>query len=551
MKTNKTIRCFMAVIALVLSIVLFCGFSASAADYDNDWDDEYDGSEYNVKIIDNVVYELFDWGKYAKNPQYVVMTFGATKEIRRQMTQINIVGEIDGIPVTRILGEDGYSFHPVSVYPNVKEITIPDSVKRIESYCFTRLINLEKITLSKNLTYLGEQAFYNLKNLKEVVIPKGIEIIRTGTFKKCTGLQKVTFLGDVAYISDFAFANCTSLKSVSPLKKLKSIDRKAFYNCRSLKNFEFPATIKSIGSASFENSGLTSVKIPAGPVLDHSTSDLDSTPYYGAQFRGCKNLKSVVFEDTKKKIEIPFDCFNNCPALKTVVFPKSSKEIVLSPGAFGGSGLTSIKLPSSIVFEKEVTGDDVSPECYDGAQFKNCKKLKKVVFESTKKEIEIPNDCFAGCTALKTVVLPKSAKELTLCTRAFSGCTALKTVENSGMITEIYPGAFKNCKSLETIKFSSRIKRICRKAFSGCSNLKSITFKDTKNVPGYKYNSKTNKSNGKFDKETFSGTPSNMKFFVKNATVAKKLKTALKGSGVKSARIYSISGKTLYYKNVK
>ena len=137
-----------------------------------------------------------------------------------------------------------------------------------------------------------------------------------------------------------------------------------------------------------------------------------------------------------------------------------------------------------------------------------------------------------------------------LCPKAFAGCTALKNVENPGLITVVGEEVFLNCKRLESIKFSSRIKAISKNAFKGCSRLKSVTFKDTKNIPG-SYNYDTIKFTKGFEAGTFSGTPSGIKFYVKNATVAKKLKTALKGSGVKKAKIYRLSGNTLYYKNVK
>ena len=54
-----------------------------------------------------------------------------------------------------------------------KEIVIPDTVKVIEDRAFFSRYNLEKVTLPKNLTEIGDYAFFEC-NIKEIEIPNTI-----------------------------------------------------------------------------------------------------------------------------------------------------------------------------------------------------------------------------------------------------------------------------------------------------------------------------------------------------------------------------------------
>ena len=550
MKTNNTFKHIVETVLLILTISLMFGFSASARYY-YDRDYEYYKDSETLKIIDNVVYYL-ESNEKGKNPYYKVISFGATKKIRAKTTEINIVDEIDGIPVTAI--EMAYKADPLQsdygvyayagVYPNVKELKIPDSITYIGGFAFSGLINVETIELPPNLKELGYGAFGFMDNLKEVVIPKGVERIPNSAFRESPKLEKVVFEGQIKEIGSNAFSDCESLKYVTPCNELEYISLSAFRRCKNLKSFPLASTLKKIWPWAFAGSGLTSVKIPESVVLAAEFDYGDDDAYYGEQFANCKNLKSVIFEKRKTPLEIPQNCFARCENLKTITMQKGIKKI--GPAAFKETGIASVKIPSDAVLgQRYYYYDEVRAR---GEQFKDCKNLKSVVFENRKSSLVIPPDCFTGCTKLKTVELPKSTKGVTLCTRAFYNCTSLKRVENPGVISGIRSSAFKNCKSLESIKFSSKIKYIETRAFKGCSKLKSVTFKDTKKVPANTFEKEIKHV---FDKDTFSGTPNAIKFFVKNETVAKKLKTALKGSGVKNAGIYKISGSKLYYKNVK
>ncbi|MGN1418395.1 MAG: leucine-rich repeat domain-containing protein [Acutalibacteraceae bacterium] len=420
-----------------------------------------------MKIIGNVVYSRCDF-KSGKS-YYTVVDYGANDAEAEKMTEIYIVDEIDGIPVTSISGfkldssyDDDvcqYIYEDHHICPNVTKITIPESVTSIGKDAFSGLTNLSEIVLPKNLTRIGSSAFRGLEKLTQIVIPKKVRWIEANTFKNCTGLKKVVIEGDILGIRQEAFYNCKSLEAFPDCTRLKYINNYAFYGCTKLKSINLPDTLKYLGYGAFGESGLTSVTIP--PKADFESYDEDHWGGDYGIFGGCKNLKTVTFKD-----------------------------------------------------------------CSD--------------------EIYITENAFRDCTALEKVVLPKSAMNVGLMERAFYNCSKLKSIVNAGRIDYIGEAAFANCTSLESIKFSSKIKIISSKAFYGCKKLSSVTFTDKENVAGASY-----KKPNSFDAKTFTGTPDGIKFYVKNTTVAKKLKTALKDSGVKNAKIYISSSGKLVYKNVK
>ncbi|MGN1195085.1 MAG: leucine-rich repeat domain-containing protein [Acutalibacteraceae bacterium] len=448
MKKHSFTKILISVIVLILSMTTIIAFAAS-----KDTGKNYDESKY--KIIDNVVYSQATDSK--GKPYYWVTAYGPTKAIREKITEVNIVSEIDGIPVTTISlygyddESDEFGLDIDTLYPNVTKITIPDSVTDIREGSFAGLTKIKSITLPKNLKSLGGDAFNGLQYITEITIPEKITSIPNRAFLNCINLKKVTFEGDVTNIGDRAFANCKNLEKIPQLDNLKSIGDGAFYGCSKIKSVYLPETLEKLGYGAFAKTGLRSVTVPSKTKF--GSYDEDKNDAYGT-FGGCKSLKTVVFENRTDTVYLIDNLFN-------------------------------------------------------------------------------------GCTALETVVLPASAKSVAVFARAFKNCTKLNTITNSERIGNILEAGFANCKSLKTLKLSSKTSYIESKAFYGCSKLASVTYTGTKAAPDIR------------GKKAFYGTPDGIKFIVKNTTVAKSLKTELKGSGVKNAKIYTGPSYKLAYKNVK
>ncbi len=275
-------------------------------------------------------------------------------------------------------------------------------------------------------------------------------------------------------------------------------------------------------------------------------------------FAGCTNLENVEVSD--ELISIGVDAFLCCYKLSEFTIP----DTVTSIGEYAFS-LTALK---SVVIPKNCTqfGSDV---------FSGCKELEKIEFLGNKvnffekhedlmgyyteeKNNIIPSHFASNCTSLKSINIPESVKSIGA--SAFENCTSLKSITILKNVKTVYRDAFKSCENLTSVKFAGAVNNIGKSAFSKCVNLKTVNFTKgyLKKVYDYAFYKcekleKITISNTKnvpsIHKSAFNKAKSGIKFYVKNNTVAKKLKSKLQKTNIKKAKIYR-SAPILIYKNV-
>ena len=192
---------------------------------------------------------------------------------------------------------------------------------------------------------------------------------------------------------------------------------------------------------------------------------------------GCINLLSVTFGDNL--ITIDGNAFQFCTMLDNVVLPESLKTIRYY--AFYGSGISSIKIPSSVI---EI----------DNTVFCECSELKNV--ELLANIERIPDQMFENCSKLETIKLSSPIVEVG--SEAFWGCTALQSFPflqinkidvhsfyRSGLeevdlsnVTDLTNAgsSFALCESLNKVILSENIKSLPNDMFVGCKKLKEVNF---------------------------------------------------------------------------
>lgn len=128
---------------------------------------------------------------------------------------------------------------------NVKEIIIPKNVERIETYAFSDLPELTKVTFvnPQKITFMDYGVFNGSKKLKEIV----------GDFPLLTEAKDNNF----DYIGlPFGTFTDTAIENFKLPDGFQLIDNFAFKNCTSLKDIYLPASLKRIQEWVFENTGL-------------------------------------------------------------------------------------------------------------------------------------------------------------------------------------------------------------------------------------------------------------------------------------------------------
>lgn len=192
-------------------------------------------------------------------------------------------------------------------------------------------------------------------------------------------------------------------------------------------------------------------------------------------FRGCTNLKNVVFEkgssittdditfwDSGKEktccpkltsITLPSrlkcitsNAFRGCKQLEEIHIPET--VVTIGYNAFEGSGLKEVRLPNTL---KEL-GDEA---------FMNCNKLKCVTI--TGKNVVIGKNAFSGCKKLETLKLPDNLKSIG--NKAFYDCDVLKKVRIPASVKDIGTDAFGNCDRLSDVTFEKGFKIVCLDGF--------------------------------------------------------------------------------------
>ena len=87
------------------------------------------------------------------------------------------------------------------------ELRCGPAVKEIQDYGFYSS-RLQRIFLNEGLEKIGAWAFFGNDNLKELTIPRSVKRIRESAFVSCIGLERVTILSPETELGYNAFYNC-------------------------------------------------------------------------------------------------------------------------------------------------------------------------------------------------------------------------------------------------------------------------------------------------------------------------------------------------------
>ena len=114
---------------------------------------------------------------------------------------------------------------------NLKSVTLPNTIREIDSYVFQNCRSLTSINIPSSLKELNRAVFENCSSLVSIDL-KNCESISSDTFSGCTNLQNVKMekcreIGNI-------FRYCTSLKEIRIPESVQYISGEAFRGCSSL-----------------------------------------------------------------------------------------------------------------------------------------------------------------------------------------------------------------------------------------------------------------------------------------------------------------------------
>ena len=265
----------------------------------------------------------------------------------------------------------------------IKNIVIPNGVKRIENHAFSECESLETISISDSVTYIGEKAFNYCKKLETIHIDFSNVEIGNDAFFACDAL---TDENGLFFNGDRLFCVRSDIKDYSIPNGVVVLDDNTIF-------FKYPINlnldIHKMGYKQLATYCRTAkvIKLP---------SDL-------TEIRDAEDYRGLCsYNDNLKEIKLP----ESITKIGSIAFYKceSLTEIHLREGityignhAFAGSGLKTVTIPSTV-------------ECIHYKAFADCSNLRVVNINEGVKTIEAR--AFERCTALTEIYIPASVTEI-------------------------------------------------------------------------------------------------------------------------------------------
>lgn len=411
----------------------------------------------------------------------------------------------------------------------LRNIQLPEKLTLIGGGAFCNCKNLKQVQLPPQLKELGEGAFFNCENLAQIQLPSQLNKLGGDAFRDCTSLDKIDIPAGLKQIESATFCN-TGLTSVTLHEGLTEIEDWAFHDCLKLKKIRIPKSVTDIGELALGirynmGNGAEEV-IPGGFTVEGYTGS--AAERYVKRMHQSENLYHVFFKDVK------FVSIGGQTAAVTNI--SKTKISALKTRAFTGKPLTQA-LTITYGGKKLVNGRDYTLTWknnknigtasvtikgkgkYNGSVTKKFRITvqKNAVYTVSRLKYKISSaDTSGKGTVVFTGATDKAAR------KALTIPTTVKIGGKSFRVTAIGTSAMSGAKKLTTVKIGANIMTVGAKAFYGCSKLSNVTIFGTK------------LTTAKTGANAFKGIRSNCRFKVPASRVSayKKLLRA-KGAGPK------------------
>ncbi len=387
---------------------------------------------------------------------------------------------------TAVMERDGEQF-----YVGLKDLVIPDGVKRIGEKAFMYCYTLDTLSIPATVETIEDKAFYSCSHLRELSFRgTGSKSIEMGTmvFYWCRMLERIDLPANLRVLPAWTFAyaayyshpdvvlpegmqevgqyafNESGIKSITFPESLDRVKMLAFGDCHGLQTINWAKrennTPISLGMMAFTDcENLTALTLPrldasSGDNLFYDCDNLrtvtlgEGTTYIPeSAFRDCDTLTTVKLSESLTTIDER--AFYDCPSLVNVDLAQAPGLTDIGELAFCRTALKSVTIPASVArMGKEAFG------------------INRALMGFT-----VAENSAGGYYAEKGVLYQAAGGQVHL-VRYPAGVTDT-TFAIPDEVTHIDYGACSHSEHLVTVTFPEGLEEIGSCAFSHCVNLKN------------------------------------------------------------------------------
>ncbi|MGN0229524.1 MAG: leucine-rich repeat protein [Muribaculaceae bacterium] len=333
------------------------------------------------------------------------------------------------------------------------DVTIPATVKSVDSYAFYNNGTLESLTIESGATELGESAFMGCEGITSLSLPTGIKAIPRNCFFDLCALETLVIPEGVETIGQSAFG-FGGFKTITFPSTLKEIGFQAFANCEALPEVALPESVTKIGDNSF--SSCTAL----------ATIDLNNVTEVGEfAFSECTSLTEV---KSKKLETIGASAFYRCTALESYVMPATVKAVG-STLFFNAIGLKKLVIGSNVetIGAGLCTGTAslAAVELADGNA--NFAVVDGILYNKDMSTLV----AYPGGRTETAYTLPETVT--TIDAQAIRNTNIEHFVSNSNLNT-LNAMALAQNANLKTVKLGDKVTAIAGNTFNGCNAITEV-----------------------------------------------------------------------------
>lgn len=347
---------------------------------------------------------------------------------------------------------------------NLKSVTIPNGVIRIEYEAFKECNNLTTITIPESVESIGPSMSSYCKNLTNINVSTDSPFFQSidgnlyskdgeSLIQYAVGKTAASFVipEGVGRIEEGAFSGCDRLSSITIPSSTWTIQDSAFSGCHRIIEVINKSSIR-IGSG-YRDGGVDTYAIE---VHDGASRIVDKDGYIFYTYEDINYLVNYTGQETE--LTLPENYMGGNYKINKYAF-------------YDRSEITSVTIPTGVI-------------SMGNCAFKNCLGLTTINFDAVDLEnLKSRNEVFsyAGHTGEGiTVNIGENVSRISeylfssMDNRNYSPKIISVNFASNSVCESISRYAFQYCKDLTSIAIPSSVTSIAWSAFSGCDNLKTI-----------------------------------------------------------------------------